>query len=80
VLADGVTVGLSVTLIHRAYTMVIIHHYLRLYGYSSVITEITFRWGTVNISQRAYVYLIPPQYCRQFSPGSYANVSPLQFY
>jgi len=54
-MADGVTVSHSVTLIHIAHMMVIIHHNLRLYGFSSFIEEITFRWGTVNISQHAYV-------------------------
>ena len=48
--AGGVTVGHSVTLIHIAHMMVIIHHNLRLYGFSSLIAEITFRWGTMNIS------------------------------
>jgi hypothetical protein len=41
--ADGVTVGLSVTLIHIARMMVIIHHNLRHYGFSSLIAENTFR-------------------------------------
>jgi len=45
-MADGVTVSHSVTLIHIAHMMVIIHHNLRLYGFSSFIAEITFRWGT----------------------------------
>ena len=49
--ADGVTVGHSVTLIHVAYVKVIILHSLRLYGFSSFITEITFCWGIVNIGQ-----------------------------
>jgi len=75
--AGGVTVGHSVTLIHIAHMMVIIHHNLRLYGFSSLIAEITFRWGIMNISQHAYVSLVPPQYGRQVSPGSKANVSPL---
>ena len=44
-----------------------------------LIAEITFRWGIVNISQHAYVSLVPSQYCRQVSPGSNANVSPFQF-
>jgi len=79
VTADGVTVGHSVTLIHIAHIMVIIHHNLQLYGFSSLITEITFRWDILNISQHAYVSLVPPQYCRQVSPGSYTNVSPFQF-
>ena len=72
--ADGVTVSHSVTLIHIAHMMVIIHRNLRLYGFSSFIAEITFRWGTVNISQHAYISLVLPQYCRQVSPGSNANV------
>jgi len=77
--ADGLIVGHSVTLIHIAHVMVIILNSLRLYGFSSFITEITFRWGIVNMSQHEYVSLVPPQYCRQVSPGSYANVSPFQF-
>jgi len=77
--ADGVTVSHSVTLIHIAHMMVIIHRNLRLYGFSSFIAEITFRWGTVNISQHAYISLVLPQYCRQVSPGPYANVSHFQF-
>ena len=44
-----------------------------------LIAEIIFRWGIMNISQHAYVSLVPPQYCHQVSPGSYANVSPFQF-
>ena len=28
----------------------------------SLIAEITFRWGIMNISQHAYVSLVPPQY------------------
>ena len=77
--AGGLTVSHSVTLIHKAHMMVIIHHNLRLYGFSSLIAEITFRWGIRNISQNAYVSLVPPQYCRQLSPGSDANISPFQF-
>jgi hypothetical protein len=77
--ADGVTVGHSVTLSHTAHMMVIIHHNLRLYGFSCLIAEITFCWGIVNIRQRAYVSLVLPQYCHQVSPGSYANVYPFQF-
>ena len=42
-LAAGVTVGHSVTLIHIAHMMVITHHNLRLYGFSSLIADITFR-------------------------------------
>jgi hypothetical protein len=72
--ADGVTVGHSVTLM-----TVIINQNLRLYGFSSLFAEITFRWGIVNISQHAYVSFVSPQYCRQVSPGSNANVSPFQF-
>ena len=60
--ADGVTVSNSVTLIHIAHMMVIIHHNVQLYGLSSFTAEITFHWGTVNISQHAYVSLVPPQY------------------
>jgi len=48
--ADGVTVGHFATLIYLAHVIVIILHNLRLYGLSSFITEITFRWGIVNIS------------------------------
>ena len=77
--AGGVTVGHSVTLIHIANMMVIIQHNLRLYGFSSLIAEITFRWGIMNISQHAYVSLVPPQYCCQVSPGSDADVSSFQF-
>jgi len=76
--ASGVTVGHSVTLIHIALMMVIIHHNLRLYGFSSLIAEITFRWGIMHISQHAYVSLVPPQYCRQVSTGSDANISGFQ--
>ena len=53
--ADGVTVGHSVPLIHIAHMMVIIHHNLWLYSFSSLIAEITFCWGIVNIRQHAYV-------------------------
>ena len=60
--ADEVTVGHSVTLIHIAHVKVIILHNLRLYGFSSFITEITFRWGIVNIGQHAYISLVPPQF------------------
>jgi len=74
--AGGVTASHSVTLIHKAHMMVIIHHNFWLYGFSSLIAEITFRWGIMNISQHAYVSLVPPQYCRQVSPGSNANVTP----
>jgi hypothetical protein len=38
--ADGVTVGHSVTLIHIAHMMLIMHHNLRHYGFSSLIAEI----------------------------------------
>jgi len=38
--ANGVTVNHFVTLIHIAHMMVIIHHNLRLYGFSSFIAEI----------------------------------------
>jgi len=62
--AGGGTVGHCATLIYIAHMMVIIHHNLRLYGFSSLITEITFRWGIMNISKHAYVSLFPPQYCR----------------
>jgi hypothetical protein len=41
-MADGVTVGHSVTPIHIAHVLVIIHHNLWLYGFSSLIIEITF--------------------------------------
>jgi hypothetical protein len=41
--ADGVTVGHTVTLIHIAHMMVLIHHDMRLYGFSCLIAEITFR-------------------------------------
>jgi hypothetical protein len=68
--ADGVTVGHSFTLIHIAHMMVIIHHNMRLYGSYSLTAEITFHWDIVNIRQHAYVSLVPPQYCRQVSPGS----------
>jgi hypothetical protein len=61
--ADGVTVGHSVTLIHIARMMVIIHHSLRVYGFSSLTAEITFCWGIVNIHQQANVSLVPLQYC-----------------
>ena len=77
--ADGVTVGHSVTLIHIAHMMVIIHHNLRLYGFSCLNAEITFRWGIVNIRHHAYVSLVLPLYCRQVSPGSYANVPLFSF-
>ena len=53
--ADGVTVGHAVTLIHTAHMMVIVHHNLRLYGFSCLIAEITFCWGIVNIHQHAYL-------------------------
>jgi hypothetical protein len=39
-----------------------------------LIAEINFRWGIVNISQHAYVSLVPSHCCRQVSPGSIANV------
>jgi hypothetical protein len=77
--ADAVTVGHSVTLIHIAQMMVITHHNLQLYGFSSLTAEITFLWGILNIHQRAYVSLVPQEYCRQVSPGSYANVSSFSF-
>ena len=57
--ADGVTVGHSVTLIHTAHMTVIIHHSLRLYGFSCLVAEITFHWGIVNICQHVYVPLLP---------------------
>ena len=57
--AGGITVGHSVTLIHIAHMMVIIHHNLRVYGFSSLIAKITFCWGIMNISQHAYVSLVP---------------------
>ena len=57
--ADGVTVGHSVTLIHISHVKVIILHNLRLYDFSSFITEITFHWGIVNIGQHAYVFSCP---------------------
>jgi hypothetical protein len=77
---DGVTICHSVPLIHIAHVTVIIHHNLRLYGFPSVNAEITFGWGVVNIRQHAYVSFVPPQYCRQVSPGPYMNVSLLQFH
>ena len=46
----------------------------------SLIAEITFHWGSVNIHQCADVSNVPPQYCCQDSPGSYAYVSPFQFW
>jgi hypothetical protein len=75
----GVTVGHYVTLIHIAYMMVIIYHNLRRNGFSSLIAEIAFRWGIVNISQHAYVSFFSPKYCRQVTPCSDADVSPFQF-
>jgi len=54
-LAGGVTVGHSVTLNHIAHMMVIIHHNLQLYGFSSLNAVITFHWGIMNMSQHAYV-------------------------
>jgi len=51
--AGGINVGHSGTLNHIAYMMVIIHHNLRLYGLSSLIEEITFGWGIMNISKHA---------------------------
>jgi hypothetical protein len=53
---------------------------LWLYGFSSLTAEIAFCWNIMNVCQHASVSLVLPQYCRQVSPGSYANVSPLQFY
>ena len=63
--------GHSAILIHIDHMIVIMHHSLRDYGFSSIISEISFRWGT---QQNGYVSLVPPQYCSQVSPGSYANV------
>jgi len=77
--AGAVTVSHSVTLILIAHMMVIIHHNLWLYGFSSLIAEINSSWGIKNIILHAYVSLVPPQYCRQVSPGSDANVSSSQF-
>ena len=73
------TVDHSVTLIHIAHMMVIIHHNLQLYGFSNLITKTTSHWGIVNIHQHAYVSLVPPQYSHQVSSGSYANVSAFHF-
>ena len=58
--ADGVTVVHSVALIHIDHMMVVIHHNLQLYGFSSSIAEINFQWGIVNIRQHANVCLVPP--------------------
>ena len=77
--AYGVTVGHSVTFIHIAHMTVILNHNLRLYGSSSFIAEITFRWGVVNIRQHVCVSLVPPHYCRQVSPGPYMNVPLFNF-
>ena len=52
--AGGVTAGHSAILMHTTHMMVIIHHNLWLYGFSSLIAEITFRWGIMNISQASY--------------------------
>jgi len=68
-LAGGASVGHYVTLIHIAHMMFISLHNLWLYGFSSLIAEITFCWGIMNISPQAYNSLVPPQYCRQDSPG-----------
>jgi hypothetical protein len=50
-MTDGVTVGHSVTLIHIAHMMVMIHLNLWFYGISSLLAEITFCWGIVNVRQ-----------------------------
>ena len=63
--AGGITDGHSVTLIHTAHMMVIIHHNLQLYGFSCLTAEITPHWDIVNIRQHAYVSLVPPQYCHK---------------
>ena len=68
-------IGHSVALIHIDHMMVIILHNLWLYGFSSLIAEINFCWGIVNIRQHANVSLVLPQYCCQVSTGSYMNVS-----
>ena len=78
VMADGVTVFHSV-IIHIAHMMVIIDHNLQLYGFSSLIAEITFHWGIAIIREHANVSLVLPEFCHQVSPGSYANISPFQF-
>jgi hypothetical protein len=77
--AYGVPVGHSVSLIYIAFMMALIHHNLRLYVFSSLIAEINFCWGIVNISQHEYVSFVSPQYCCQVSPGSNAKVPPIQF-
>jgi hypothetical protein len=79
-MADGFTFCHSATLISVPHVMVIIHHSLWLYGFYSLTAEITFCWNITNICQHANVSLVLPQYCHQFSPSSYANVSPFQFY
>ena len=63
-MADGVTADHSVTLVHITHTMVIIHHNLRFYDFSSLIAENTFRWGIVNIRQHANVSIFQ-FYCLQ---------------
>jgi hypothetical protein len=67
-LANGVTVSHFVTPIHISHKMVIIHHNLRLYGFSTLSAESTVCWGIVNIRQHAYVSPVLPQYCHQIRP------------
>ena len=73
-LVDGVTVCHFVSLIHIAHVMVIIHHNLQLYGFSSFTAGITFHRSIMNVHQHTDVSLVPPQY-HHISRGPYAHVS-----
>ena len=57
-MADGVTVCHSVTLIPIPHVMVIIHHNLWFYGFSSLIAGITFCRNIMSICQHANVSLL----------------------
>jgi hypothetical protein len=72
-MADGIDVGYSVSLIHKAPVVGIIGHNLRLYGLPVTVAEITLCGVTVDICRHVYVAFVPPQHCCQVTPGSYVN-------
>jgi hypothetical protein len=78
-MADGIDVGYSVSLIHKAPVTGIICHNLWLYGLLVTVAEITLCGGIVEICRHVYVAFVPPQYCCQVTPGSYVISAPFEF-
>jgi hypothetical protein len=78
--ADGVVVGLPVSLTQTTHVMVIIRNNKWCHGLPLFIAEITFRRCGVNIRQHKNVFTVSPQYGCQVTPCSHFNVTPFQFH